>query len=151
MCRQSFLVVATLKTQQSWTVELFIGCKHSMAARKMHRSFTEQQPKEIVQDTRVRAKDSAVLGVLLRNYRENRVEHSSLLFHCICALPESNILPSFFFSLPCLYFKSVVVSMSCRGTCYEGQPWAPSDIRHCLAEEEENRPTSATPVSVQCA
>lgn len=63
------------------------------------------------EDMGVRAKDSVVLGVLLRNYRENRLEYSSLLFRCIFALPESNILPSFFFSLPCLYFKSAVVLM----------------------------------------
>ena len=91
------------KYMKSWTVGLFIGCKSSMAARKKGQEFYAAAAKrDCPEETRVRAEHSAAPGLLLRNCRENRLEYSSALLHCIFALPESTVLLSFLFLFPAL-------------------------------------------------
>lgn len=100
------------KYMKSWTVGLFVGCKSSMAARKKGQEFYAAAAKrDCPEEMRPRAEHSAAPGLLLRNCREYRLEYLSIVTHYTFALPECTVLPSFFFSLTYLFFKSVVVSM----------------------------------------
>lgn len=87
----------------------------------------QQDKRDCPEDMGLRAEHSVAPGLLLRNHRENIL---GVLSHCICnwANGKSN-----------------------RDTCYERLLWSPVNICCFFADEEKNRPTSAAPVSVQCA
>lgn len=113
----------------------------------------QKQAREIVQKDILQLQNCCL--EIAEKKKKKRWEVSSVLLHCIFSVQGSVDLPSFFFSLPCLFLKSVVVSMGrARDTpAMKGSSglWAPLDICGCFAGEKKNKPTTATPISVQCA
>lgn len=71
----------------------------------------QQHKKYCPEEMGLRAEHSVAPGLFLRNHSENILGYSSVLPHCIVALTESIVLPSFLFYLPWLSFKSVIGSM----------------------------------------
>lgn len=93
-------ILSRNKYLKIWAVGLFIGCKTLLAAGKKGQEFyAGAARRNSSEETRVRAKPAAALGLLCRNYRENRLEYSAVFLHCIFALPESRA------SLSCLFLE----------------------------------------------
>lgn len=113
----------------------------------------QQHKRHCPEEMGLRAEHSVAPGLLFRNHRENILGYSSVLSHCIFCSDRKH-WSSFLSLLPALaLFKKCnwVNGKNNRDTGYERLLWSPVNICCCFADEEKNRPTSAAPVSVQCA